>query len=495
LLARRTPRTALLARRTRCLRFFDTSAHPVLELIQELSAPLALNLLAAGTAKDAAFDTPSSARLASMRTAVQTVGEYELLDKIAEGGMGTVYRARQRSTGATVALKLVPAPLASSPILIRRFRKEYEAASRLDHPNIVRALDFGYHGDLPYMVMEFVEGESLGQRLAREGRLSEREAVRIIAQVAQGLHRAHQSGLVHRDVKPDNILLTPDGQAKLADLGLVKEVDAELNLTRTGRGLGTPHFMAPEQFRDAKNADVRCDIYSLGATLYMMVTGELPFKSLGPVDAWMNKLNNNLRPARDIVPELSERLSWAIARAMSADRERRPASCREFLEDLTGHSTRKLTPPPGMTTVPDLWYVTYHDRDGVLHAWKGNSATLRKNLKEGMFTEAQDVRASRTRSGPFEPLRNHPEFRDLVLAAAPLTPQPGQRPPTPTAPPRAVEPIPPVNTAALPVAATPPAPHIELGAGGGQNEWAKWLLLFLGALSAGLAALYLLPLR
>src|SRR5205814_8790415 len=113
---------------------------------------------------------------------------------------------------------------------------------------------------------------------------------RLIAQVAQGLHKAHKQGVVHRDVKPDNILVTRDGQAKLTDLGLVKEVEADLNLTRTGRGLGTPHFMAPEQFRAAKEAGPRADIYALGATLYMMVTGELPCgSSNGPLDAWMRK--------------------------------------------------------------------------------------------------------------------------------------------------------------------------------------------------------------
>src|SRR5262249_19227503 len=154
------------------------------------------------------------------------------------------------------------------------------------------------------------------------------------------------AGLVHRDVKPDNILLTAMGEVKLADLGLVKEMETDLNLTRTGRGLGTPHFMAPEQFRNAKNADARCDIYSLAATLYMTVTGEMPFKSCGPLDAWMKKINNELTPLRQLVPELSERLDWAVRRAMSADPEHRPQTCREFLEDLNGHTTRRMTTLP-----------------------------------------------------------------------------------------------------------------------------------------------------
>jgi serine/threonine protein kinase len=144
--------------------------------------------------------------------------------------------------------------------------------------------------------MEFVEGESLGNKIQREGSLDQPTALRIISQVAEGLHQAHKLGLIHRDVKPDNILITTNGTAKLTDLGLVKELEADNNLTRTGRGLGTPHFMAPEQFRNAKKADVRCDIYSLAATLYMMVTGELPFKSLNPLDAWMKKVNRADRP-------------------------------------------------------------------------------------------------------------------------------------------------------------------------------------------------------
>ena len=265
--------------------------------------------------------------LDTTKAAMQTVGNYDLLEKIAEGGMGAIYKGRQRETGQIVAVKIMPAHTASNPVLLKRFEQEFRAASRLNHPNIVRALDYGDGGESPYLVMEFVDGESLGQKIERDGRMEEVEAIRIINQVAQGLHRAHKQNLVHRDVKPDNILVTVDGVAKLADLGLVKETETDLNLTKTGRGLGTPHFMAPEQFRNAKNADIRCDIYSLGATLYQMVTGELPFRSSGPLDAWMKKIQNDLTPPRKLVPTLSERLDWAILRAMSADPEQRPASC------------------------------------------------------------------------------------------------------------------------------------------------------------------------
>jgi len=346
--------------------------------------------------------------LDASKPVLQSIGSYDLLEKIAEGGMGTVYKGRNRQNGEIVAIKVTPPHMAGNNVLLKRFEQEFRAASRLNHQNIVRALDYGDAGNTPYLVMEFVEGESLGRKLEREGPMPEAEAIRVIAQVAQGLHRAHKQGLIHRDVKPDNILVTAEGVAKLADLGLVKEVEAELNLTRTGRGLGTPHFMAPEQFRNAKNADVRCDIYSLGATVYMMVTGELPFRSTGPLDAWMKKINNELAPPRELVPGLSERIDWAIRRAMSADPQQRPLTCREFVEDLTGHTTRKVATLQGAAASQEVWYLMYHDDEGAKHLVKGNVQGIRRSLKEGLLGDASNIRASRLKMGPFELLRTYP---------------------------------------------------------------------------------------
>ena len=355
------------------------------------------------------------------RSMPPTVGNYDLVAKLAEGGMGTVYKGCHRLTGQVVAIKIVPPNLVHNPVLQKRFENEFRAASSLDHPNIVRALDYGMAEGRPFLVLEFVEGESLGRRLARGGRLPEAEAMRIIGLAARGLEHAHQQGLVHRDVKPDNILLTPDGQVKIADLGLVKEVEADLNLTRTGRGLGTPHYMAPEQFRNAKNADIRCDIYSLGATLYAMVTGQQPFRSLGPLEAWMRKVNDDLPSPRQVVPELSERVDWAIRRAMKADPQLRPESCRDFMEDLTGLGSRKAGAAENEGQPQDIWYLVYQDEEGATHTVKGTTAAIRRSLKEGRLGDASNVRACRTKAGPFEFLRNHAEFRDLV-AAVPQTP-------------------------------------------------------------------------
>jgi len=425
------------------------------------------------------------------KSTVIRVSSYDLVEPIAEGGMGTVYKGKHRDTGQIVAIKIVPEGMANNQTLLKRFEKEFRAASNLDHPNVVRALEYGVLGGRPYLVMEFVDGESLGQRIERDGRIPETEAVQIIALAAQGLHHAHKNGMIHRDIKPDNIMVTKDGQVKLADLGLVKEADNDINLTRTGRGLGTPHFMAPEQFRNAKNADVKCDIYSMGATLYQMVTGELPFRSLGPLDAWMKKINNELLPPRHVVPALSERIDWAILRAMSADPEKRPDSCREFVEDLTGQSTRKTPAPEADGAVQDTWFLQYQDETGETHMVKGSMEGIRRSLKEGLLGDAGNVVASRSKSGQFLPLRSHPEFRDLVVSAAPLsssgsgttavpsskaaTPAGGVRVPTPTPSSGQHQAI----------------PHIPLELTGSRNEWIIWAVLLGIAVALGAVATFL----
>jgi hypothetical protein len=439
--------------------------------------------------------------LETSKGAMPSLGIYDLVEKIAEGGMGAIYRGRNRVTGEPVAVKVLPPHMAANPVMLKRFEQEFRAASRLNHPNIVRALDYGEVGSSPYLVMEYVEGESLGQKLERDGRMGEAEAIRIIAQVAQGLHRAHKQNLIHRDVKPDNILIRTDGLAKLADLGLVKETDTELNLTKTGRGLGTPHFMAPEQFRNAKGVDTRCDIYSLAATLYVMVTATLPFKSNGPLDTWMKKIQNDLVPPQELVPGLSDRTNWAILRAMSARAEERPASCREFIEDLTGQSTKRL-PAAGAAgstgslgaPAPELWYLVYKDEYGVTHTVKGSTSAIRRSLREGVLGDASNVRASRSKAGPFGPLRECPEFRDLLVTAAPLAALAAG----PPARPYGAEPAAPPAQPAGSGAQLAPVPHIRLGrasrqAAASSGGWLAWLLLFLLAAVSAAAAFWLAP--
>jgi serine/threonine protein kinase len=278
---------------------------------------------------------------------MRTVGDYELLECVGEGSAGTVYKGRHQTTGQIVAIKVMSIKWAANAMLVQRFEREFQAARSLNHPNLVRALDFGQLGEQPYLVMEFIEGQTLGARLEAQVRLPEAEAIQLIEQIGRALHAAHQQGLIHRDIKPDNILITPDNRAILTDLGLVKQLTAESDLTRTGRGLGTPNFMAPEQFQDAKNADVRCDVYALAATLYQMVTGKLPFEEETPLAVWRKKVIGDMIPPRKHVPELSARTEQVIRRSMSPGPDHRPASCLEFLLDLGADPARLTSVDPG----------------------------------------------------------------------------------------------------------------------------------------------------
>jgi len=284
---------------------------------------------------------------------LRTIGNYQLLEQVTASGLGAVYKGRDRATGEVVVAKVMP-PFQVGERAFHRFARECRILSALNDPHIVRALDFGLEGDSPYLVMEFVEGESLGQRLARQGRLPEAEAVGLIVQVAEALGRAHGRGLVHRNVKPDNILISADGQAKLTNLGLVKEVGSQPVVTRPGTFVGTPNFMAPEQFRNAGTATALCDVYSLGATLYMAITGELPFGQCKVEEIWARKVRNDLPAPKELVPALSERTDRAIRRAMSPEPGHRPATCGAFVEYLrNGVSSHDGQAVPGAAKRPE----------------------------------------------------------------------------------------------------------------------------------------------
>src|SRR5262249_40140263 len=146
----------------------------------------------------------------------------------------------------------------------------------------------------------------------------------------------------------------------------------------------------------------------------------LPFKSNGPLDAWMKKIQNELTPPRALVPTLSERIDWAVMRSMSADPNQRPASCREFVEDLTGHSTRRVPSMDSSSPLQDIWYLVYRDETGTPHTVKGSTSAIRRSLRDGLLGDASNVRASRAKQGPFDALRGYPEFRDMVVTPAPL---------------------------------------------------------------------------
>jgi serine/threonine protein kinase len=291
----------------------------------------------------------------TMRVSVTKIGGYSILEKIGKGATSMVYKARDAMNGNVVAIKVISGEVANAQVARLRFAQECKVARKLDHPHIVRVIDFGLDGSKPYLVMEYVDGVTLGERIRLDGRIVEAEAIRLIGQVGQALHWAHQRRIVHRDIKPDNILITVDGTAKLSDLGLVKDLQGEFQLTQGCQLLGTPNFMAPEQFEDARHADAISDLYSLAATLYMAVTGEVPFRSrsLRAIAAVckMKMLNEIIAP-RKLAPELSERVEAAILRAVRADRTERPASIPAFLESLgiptPKHRTASPVPTQGL---------------------------------------------------------------------------------------------------------------------------------------------------
>ena len=266
---------------------------------------------------------------------VKVIGGYELLEKIGEGGMGAVFKARQISMDRIVALKLLPDRLVADKEFTARFLREARVAAKLDHVNMVRGIDVGQDGDNYYFAMELVVGESVADVLRREGSMPEERVLRIATQVARALEHAWGLKLIHRDIKPDNILLTKSDVAKVADLGLARSTDAESTvMTRTGMAVGTPHYISPEQARGEKNIDIRTDLYSLGATLYHMVVGKTPFGGSTAAVIITQHLTESPTPAHLNNTAVSENTSRVIAKMMAKKAVDRYLDPTQLLEDL-----------------------------------------------------------------------------------------------------------------------------------------------------------------
>lgn len=266
---------------------------------------------------------------------------YVLLSKLGKGAMATVYKARQVSLDRIVAVKVLPRKMSENADFVQRFYKEGRAAARLSHNNIVQAIDVGCSPDgYHYFVMEYVEGRTLYDVMqpppVGEGRaFSELEALDIVIQIADALDHAHKRGLIHRDVKPKNILLTPQGIAKLTDLGLARDVeDKQAAESEAGKAYGTPYYISPEQIRGELDIDHRADIYSLGATMYHLVTGRPPFDGETPTAVMHKHLKEMLLPPDHINPALSAGVSEIIEFAMAKNRDERYQSMEDMLEDL-----------------------------------------------------------------------------------------------------------------------------------------------------------------
>jgi len=287
---------------------------------------------------------------------VKFVAGYELLGKLGEGGMGVVYKAQQISLDRTVALKILPERLGRDREFVARFTREARMAARLDHVNIVRALDVGEAQGVHYFAMEFVEGEDVGSIIDREGKMSEDRAISIIMQSARALGHAHEHQLIHRDIKPDNILLTPQGIAKVADLGLARSTDEHTTrMTVTGTAMGTPHYISPEQARGEREIDIRTDIYSLGVTFFHMLAGEPPFHGSSAAIVITRRLTEDAPWIRDGAPEVFEGTALVIRRMMQRERDNRYSTPAELIHDLELVADGKMPEVAGAAPGTVMW--------------------------------------------------------------------------------------------------------------------------------------------
>ncbi len=262
---------------------------------------------------------------------------YQVIGKIGKGSMGVVYKAKQMSVDRVVAIKILLDSLAQNREFIKRFEREAKIAARLSHNNIVNAIDAGEVDGHYFFVMEYVEGETIKDRLDKNKTFDEKECLRIVTAVAEALKHAHSRGLIHRDVKPENIILTHDGNVKLADLGLARITDDEKwGLSEAGMAIGTPYYISPEQVRGQTNIDIRADIYSLGATLYHMVTGRVPYGGETPNDVMRKHVDPkvNIVPPDHLNTSLSAGLGMVVETMMAKNREQRYQTPDDLILDL-----------------------------------------------------------------------------------------------------------------------------------------------------------------
>ncbi|MDR7563919.1 MAG: protein kinase, partial [Armatimonadota bacterium] len=263
-------------------------------------------------------------------------GRYELLEPVGQGGMATVFRARRLDDGAVVAVKVLHEHYAHDREFVERFQREARAASQLRHPNIVPVLESGSDRGVHFIVMEFVEGTDLKTLLRQRGRLREEEAVRIAMEVCRALAYAHAQGIVHRDVKPQNILVTRDGAVKVTDFGIARAATSA-TITEAGTVLGSVHYLAPEQAL-GNPVGPSADLYALGVVLYELLTGRLPFDGESPIAVALRHVHDPPPPPRIVNPQISPRLEGIVLRALAKSPLHRYRSAEELSADLEGRS-------------------------------------------------------------------------------------------------------------------------------------------------------------
>jgi serine/threonine-protein kinase len=386
----------------------------------------------------------------------KAVASFRLLRCLGEGGMGAVYLAYDEVNDRQVAIKVLADTLSSNPSYVERFNREARSGGLLNHPNIVRC--YGAGRDKPpdkatprhYLVMEFVDGISALTLLERHGRLAVADAVHIALNIARGLEHAHSRNIIHRDIKPDNILITRAGVAKLSDLGLAKQLDETSHLTAAKQGFGTPWYMPYEQGLNAKQADARSDIYALGATLYHLVAGEVPFPGTNHLEVMEKKNLGDFPPASVHNPEVPPLLDQVLDRMLAREPKDRYQTASELIVDLDRSGLAARVPSfadperarqdpdmlkslsAGQATMPDLcpadakqpalvnghagdtWYLRRRDASGEWCHTTATTAQIVQRLRAGRLSAR--VEASHKADGEFQSLASYSEFRDVQAA-------------------------------------------------------------------------------
>ena len=413
-----------------------------------------------GTKKHAS--AKAAAKPAKKKKTVQ-LGDFKLLKKLGQGGMGEVYLANQVSLDRQVALKILSKEMAKKPDFVERFVREARSMAKIDHPNAVKVYAADSDKGLNYLGIEYIDGQSMQDWIDQLGTLSIGDSINVILSCADALNHAHELSLIHRDIKPDNILVTKKGVVKVADFGLAKALDDEdMSMTQSGTGLGTPLYMPPEQARDAKNVDHRTDIYALGCTFYYFLTGKLPFEGGSVLKLIVAKEKGQYPAARSINSKIPEKLSLMIDKMIQKEARHRYSSCAEimndldqlglesevlsFIDDTEGNAaprasrgrqrstvgsdsggTSGVALPQFRTSAEDatqkeaaaaakdttVWYVRYVNKKGESQVKEMNS----RQVQQGILAEVLDVKAQAQKkgaSGGSLPLAAHPEFQDLM---------------------------------------------------------------------------------
>jgi len=331
------------------------------------------------------------------------LGNYVLLDKLGRGGMGQVFRARHRRMGRVVALKMLPPKEMRSQDAVRRFRREVKAAARLSHANIVATHDANEAEGIHFLVMECVEGQDLASLVKQQGPLDVATAVDYVLQAAQGLDYAHRQGVVHRDIKPANILIDEQGVIKVLDMGLARvetPAEGEHSLTHSGQVMGTLDYMSPEQALDTRHVDGRTDIYSLGCTLYYLLTGRPPYGGDTMTKKILAHRENPIPSLREVCPEAPEALAVIFAQMLAKDFEQRQASMAEVIEQLNAmRAELSNVPAPAARTEPALAETVSINADPV-----PSTSTSR----------ASDVRVRSRALTPREPAQMWRDFQRVI---------------------------------------------------------------------------------